>query len=70
MRDVWKVGAVYTPIQCTPLLVEKADVAPDVTLWFTACKQVCAQVRNHPGIETHGEHHTKSKVGAITGPTK
>ena len=33
MRDVWKVGpAVYMIIQCTHLLVEKAGVAPDVTL--------------------------------------
>ena len=29
-------SAVYTSIQCTPLLVEKAGVAPDVTLRFTA----------------------------------
>ena len=30
--------AVYMLMQCTPLLVEKADVAPNVTLRFTAGK--------------------------------
>ena len=46
MRAVWKVGlAVHILIQCTPLLVEKAGVALDVTLRFTACKQVSVQVR-------------------------
>ena len=25
---------------------------------------------NHPGFETRGESHTKSKIGAINGPTK
>ena len=57
--------AVYMPKQCTPLLVEKAGVAPDMTFRFTAQKQ-----ENHPGFETHGEGHTKSKIGAISGPTK
>ena len=32
-------------------------------------KQVCRLV-NHPDFETHGEGHTKSKTGAISGPTK
>ena len=36
--------AVYMREQCTPLLVEKAGVAPDVTLRFIACKQVSVQV--------------------------
>ena len=40
--------AVYTLIQCTLLLVEKAGVAPDVTLRFTAHKQVRVQVREPP----------------------
>ena len=62
--------AVYMFIQCTPQLVEKAYVAPDVTLRFTVCKQVLMQVKNHPGFETHGEGHMKSKIGAISGPTK
>ena len=57
-------------IQCTPLLVEKAGVAPDVTLRFTACKQVSVQVREPCGLKTHGEDYTKSKIGAINGPTK
>ena len=39
---------VHTLIQCTPLLVEKAGVAPDVTLGFTMCKQVSVQVREPP----------------------
>ena len=25
---------------------------------------------NDPGFETHGEGQTKSKIGAISGPTK
>ena len=37
--------AVYTLIQCTPLLVEKAGVAPDVTFRITACKQERVQAR-------------------------
>ena len=37
--------AVYTLIQCTPLLVEKAGVAPDVTFRITACKQESVQAR-------------------------
>ena len=42
--------AVYTLIQCTPLLVEKAGVAPDVTLRFTAHKQVRVQAREPPWL--------------------
>ena len=38
--------AVYTLIQCTPLLVEKAGVAPDVTFGITTCKQERVQVRD------------------------
>ena len=37
--------AVYTLIKCTSLLVEKAGIAPDVTLRFTTQKQVSVQVR-------------------------
>ena len=33
--------AVHMLTQCTYLLVEKASIAPDVTLRFTACTQVC-----------------------------
>ena len=61
--------AVYTLIQCTPLLVEKAGVAPDQTLRFTIHKQVSVHAREPPGFETHGEGHTKSKIGGISGPT-
>ena len=42
--------AVYTLIQCTALLVEKAGVAPDVTLRFTAHKQVSVQAREPPWL--------------------
>ena len=37
--------AVYTLIQCTPLLVEKAGVAPVVTFRITARKQESMQAR-------------------------
>ena len=42
MRDAQEASQV---LQFTLLLVEKAGVAPDVTLRFTACKQVRVQVR-------------------------
>ena len=38
--------AVHMFIQCTSLLVEKAGVAPDVTLRMTACKQAYKNERN------------------------
>ena len=56
VREVGKVGrssekiTLYVFVQCTPLLVEKAGVAPDVTLRFTACKQVRVQVREPPWL--------------------
>ena len=37
--------AVYMLIQCTPLLVEKAGVTPDMTFRITACKQERVQAR-------------------------
>ena len=45
-----KRNAVYTLIQCTTLLVEKAGVVPDMTLRLTACKQVSVQVRQPPWL--------------------
>ena len=51
LLQTWHVGnvtgrhAVYMLIQCTPLLVEKAGVAPDVTFRITACKQERVQAR-------------------------
>ena len=42
--------AVYVLIQCTPLSVEEAGVAPGVTLRFTACKHVSVQVREPPWL--------------------
>ena len=38
-------SAVYVLKQCTPLFVEKAGVAPDMTLRFTMHKQVRVQAR-------------------------
>ena len=38
--------AVYTLIQCTPLLVEKAGVAPDMTFGITTHKQERVQARD------------------------
>ena len=37
-------------LQCTELLVEKAGVAPDMTLGFTMRKQVSVQVRKPPWL--------------------
>ena len=35
------------------------------------CTQVNVQAREPPtGFETHGDGHTKSKIGAVSGPTK
>ena len=65
--------AVYMLIQCTPLLVEKAGVAPDMTLCTSKYK---CKGENHPGFESHGEGHTESKIGnqwphkMDLGPTK
>ena len=62
--------AIHMLLQCTPLLVEKAGVAPDVTLSsLHVSKQKCRQ-ENHPSFETHGKGHIESKIGAISGPTK
>ena len=75
---MWHVGnvtgrhAIYTFIQCTPLLVERAGVAPDMTFRIPACKQEKKECRQdiHSGFEIHEEGHTKSKTGAISGSTK
>ena len=49
MMDVQKVGLLYTCLyNVKPLLVEKAGVAPDMTLRFTAHKQLSVQVREPP----------------------
>ena len=51
LLQTWHVGnvtgchAIYVLIQCTPLLVEKAGVPPDVTFRITACKQERVQAR-------------------------
>ena len=51
LLQMWHVGnvtgrhTIYTLIQCTPLLVEKAGVTPDVTFRITACKQERVQAR-------------------------
>ena len=44
------VSAVYTLIQCTPLLVEKLGVALNVTFRFITCKQVSVQARGPPWL--------------------
>ena len=43
-------SAVYMLTQCTPLLVEKTGVAPDLTLRFTAHKQISVQARETPWL--------------------
>ena len=45
MRDDQKASLLYTLIQFTLLMVEKACVTQDVTLRFTACNQVRLQDR-------------------------
>ena len=62
--------AVNTLLQCTPLLVEKACVAANVALRFTMCKQVEMQIREIPYFKTHGEDHTESIIGVISGLAK
>ena len=42
--------AGYTLIQCTALSVEKAGVAPDITLRFTTRKQISVQAREPPWL--------------------
>ena len=54
----------------TPLLVEKAGVAPDMTLRFTACKQVSVQARKLPWLWNPWEGSHKVQLGAVSGPTK
>ena len=68
MREIQKVALLlHTLIQCTLLLVEKAGVAPDMTLMVHhAQASKCAG--ESPVFETHGEGQTKSKTGAISGP--
>ena len=56
-----RVMSLLYCLWCTPLLVEKAGTAPDMTLRFTMRRQVC-RWENHPGFETHGEGHMKSKI--------
>ena len=48
---------VYMLVQCSPLLVEKSGVSQDVTLRFTAHKQVRVQLKGS----------RKSKIGVISG---
>ena len=59
--------AVYTLIQCTPLLVEKAGVTPGMTFRITARKS--AGETSTLDLEPDEEGHTKSKTGAISGST-
>ena len=68
MRDVQKVSLLFThSIQCRPLLVKKADVAQDVTLYASKKEEMHV---NHPDFEPHRESHTKSKLGVMSCSTK
>ena len=71
MRDVWKTSLLYTCLYSIHSYWWKRQVYHQ--MWPLGSphesKQVCRQV-NHPGFETHGEEHTKSKIGAISGPAK
>ena len=62
-------SAVYKLVQCTPLLVEKAGVAPDMTFRFTTPSKSVCRHENHSGFKTREEGHMKSKTGAISGPS-
>ena len=42
-------------------------VTPDMDFRFTWRKYISVQ-ENHPGFETHGEGHTKSKIGKSVAP--
>ena len=53
-------------IQCTPLLVEKAGVTPEVHLR----NLLCIGEGIHPGFETQGRSHQKSKTGVSVAPQK
>ena len=64
MRDFRKASLL-----CTLILVEKAGVANDKTLWFTAHKQKSRQEK-YPGFKIHGESHTKSKIVQNQWPQK
>ena len=58
-------------IQCTALLVEKAGVAPDVTLRFTTCKQVSVQAREPPlALKPMGRVTLSPKQGQSVAPQK
>ena len=63
--------AVYMLIQCTPLLVEKAGVTPEVNLRNPLCAGKEAHKRGiHPDFETQGRRHQKSKTGISVAPQK
>ena len=68
---------IHTYTVCTPLLVEKAGVTPDVTFGITACKQESMQARDplwiwNPWGRTHKVQNRSNqwlhKMGL--GPTK
>ena len=64
MRDIRNASLLHMLIQCTPLLMEKAGVAPDVILRFTAHKQ--ARV---PTTQALKPMWTKSAIGVNKGFT-
>ena len=63
--------AIYTLIQCTPLLVEKAGVAPEVNLRNPLCAGEEARKRwNPPWLWNPGQTSPKVQNRGISGPTK
>ena len=59
IKEMCCVHVVYMLIQCTPLLVEKADVAPDVTVTIHRMQaSKSAGERTSPSFKTHGDGHT------------
>ena len=63
--------AVYMLTQCTPLLVEKAGVTPEVNLRNLLCSGEKADKQGiHPGFETQGRRHQKSKTGVSVAAQK
>ena len=61
-----------TLIQCTPLFLEKAGVAPDVTFGITICKQERVQARDPPvRKDTQSQNRSNQSLHKLgLGPTK
>ena len=59
--------AIYTLIQCTPLLVEKSCVAPEVNLRITQARK---HARDPPWLWNPGQKSPEVQNRGISGPTK